>query len=83
MTRPVISVDGGGVVPDRPLIDGGPLPDGYRFRVSLTDRPDEDLSLHITAGRLHVDGQYGTVHCERVTPNRVTLHAIPPRRRTS
>jgi len=65
-------------VPDEPLLPGGPLPEGYRFRVHLTENLSEDVDLFILDGRLHLAAHYGTLHFTTEGANRIAIQVKVP-----
>lgn len=67
-----ISIDGGGITRDVQLWEG------HRFRLSTTAEPAGDVTVYVEKGKLHLVGQYATVHAERIEPNHVALHTVRP-----
>ncbi len=65
-------------MPDEPLIPGGPLPEGYRFRVHLTPNASEDVDVFILDGKLHIAAHYGTLHFTSDEQNHVTVQVKVP-----
>jgi hypothetical protein len=77
--RAVVSLDGGGVVADTVLLTERPmLP--VRLRLHPTGDPSEDVTVFVEDGVVHVVGQYGTVHAERLAANHVGLSVVKPGR---
>jgi hypothetical protein len=75
--RVLVSLDGGGVVADVPLVaesEGAPR----RLRVHVSGDPAEDLTVWVEGGWLRVAGQYGTVHWEREAPNVGWVRSLLP-----
>lgn len=70
--RKVISLDGGGVVADEPLVFG----EGTRLRVHLTESPDGDATMYVENGRLHIVGQYARVVVWQIAPNRAEIATV-------
>lgn len=66
-----VSLDGGGVFPDKPL------PVGTRLRISFGE-PSGDVTVFVEDGRLHVIGQYSRVVAERIEANHFELFTIGP-----
>lgn len=70
--RPLVSLDGGGVLADAPLIrDFSDKP--VRLRIHLTDDPTQDLAAWIEGGILHIDGHYAPVEVERYDANSIGI----------
>lgn len=75
--RPLVSLDGGGVIADTPLLrESDIIPP--RLRVHLTEDPAGDVTVYPQGGRLHVVGQYARVHVDRTADNHVELHTRRP-----
>lgn len=66
-----VSIDGGGVFPDKPL------PAGTRLRISFGEALG-DVSVFVEGNRLHVIGQYSRVVAERIEANHFELFTIGP-----
>lgn len=66
-------LSGGGVLPDQAL------PGGTRLRMRAGATAREDVDVYVGEdGRVHIVGHYGTVHAQRVEPNHVAVHVVPP-----
>lgn len=69
MSRHAFNIDGGGVLRDAPL-------PWTHLTVALDDNRAHDLSITVADGRLHLSGQYGTLHVERTAPNRLWVASV-------
>lgn len=63
---------------DEPLIPGGPLPEGYRFRIGSTDSRAEDMDVYVKNGRLHLVGHYGRLDFRAEAPNHISIRVRVP-----
>jgi hypothetical protein len=68
-------IDGGGVLPDRPLDAGS------RIRFSPTGDPSDDIVAYVQDGALHVRGMWKMIDIRQVAVNSldVVTMGFPPR----
>lgn len=60
-------IDGCGVLPDEPIGTG------TRIRFRLTEDPQQDVSVYLHGGVLHIAGQYRPVRVLRLEENHVDI----------
>lgn len=67
MESPDTYLDGCGVVPDTPLGVG------TRIRFKLENNPQQDISVYVEDGILHIVGQYRPLVCVSVEENHIDI----------
>jgi hypothetical protein len=74
--RVVVSLDGGGVVADEPLVFG----EGARLRLHVTGTAAEDVTLYIEGGRVHLVGHRArlVLAVSGPQPNHISVLPVVP-----